>query len=164
MTDEQWQAVQRVASQGTLEASDDVPVTAAEAGIPFNIETHNGTVTVHNPASGNHRTFKIHTQPAEASWAPGRRVVSLLIGSDNEENYLAFGFVFPGGSVVPFRKYQGTIYARYCDLLRRPQQAEQKWGMRFLWSARCRRCNRKLTTPESLASGIGPTCEEREQS
>ena len=47
---------------------------------PFDVRTHNGTITIHNPKTGDHRTFQIKTQPADAKFAPGRRVVSLLTG------------------------------------------------------------------------------------
>ena len=37
----------------------------------FGLETHNGTITVSNPATGQHRTFRVRTQKPDARFAPG---------------------------------------------------------------------------------------------
>lgn len=128
------------------------------------IATHNGTVTVSNPVSGDHRTFKIHTQPEDSRFAPGRRIVSLLTGPDNVSDFTAFGFVGDNGRIELWRRNATPYFEKLAFLLERPDVAAQKWGMSYLWAAKCRKCNRKLTTPASVIEGIGEKCRLRSKS
>ena len=43
-----------------------------------------------------------------------------------------------------------------------PDHYEQQHGIEYQFASTCRVCNRKLTTPESIESGIGPICGGRE--
>lgn len=132
----------------------------------FDLRTHNGIVTASNPGTGQHRTFQVRTQADDAKFAPGKRVVALLTGPNNERDYRSFGFVSDEGRVIVFRKLRGqtrqTIYDRYAELLESPETFVEKFDFQFNFEGRCRRCNRKLTTPESVESGIGPVCAGRE--
>ena len=67
------------------------------------VYTHNGLFTVTNPNTGNHRTFRIVTQPENAKFAPNKRIVSVFrgTGNDNPFHYEAFGFVTSRGVNVP---------------------------------------------------------------
>jgi hypothetical protein len=128
----------------------------------FSIATHNGTITIRNTRTGNHRTFRIRTQAADARFAPGKRTVSLLTGSNNETDYTGFGFVGDDGGIVVWnaRRADGDgIFEKYADMLTRPQAYESS-GCEYLWSERCRKCNRPLTDPTSISLGIGPKCRE----
>ena len=129
-----------------------------EEAVAFAVRTHNGTITVRNPASGQHRTFRIRTQKKDASFAPGKRVLSMLTGSDNENSYTPFAFVMPDGRVLVWRKHLGTQFERLGRLMMHLDEECRRHGLEVLWSAKCRCCNRKLTTPDSIASGIGPVC------
>lgn len=124
----------------------------------FAVKTHNGTITVSNQATGNHRTFRIRTQKPDAKFAPGERIVSLLTGTDNTRDYTSFGIVKDGGRIVLWRKFNGTKYEDLADLLEHPDKAVAKWGMQYQWSAKCRVCNRELTDDLSVTLGIGPKC------
>jgi hypothetical protein len=119
--------------------------------------THNGTVTVASP-TGKHVTFRIHTQPEEDAFAPGQRVVSVLVGPNNEKDYEAFAFV--NRKIRLFRKKRTARYVGFAKVLSHPKHYEAM-GMEYRWAARCRVCGRKLTTPQSLKSGIGPVCQKR---
>jgi len=136
-------------------------MTTATVAHEFTIATHNGKITVTNPA-GDHRTFQIKTQKADAKFAPGERIVGLLIGQDNQNDFQSFGFVKDDGRVVVWSKYRGTQFERLAKMLTNAESEAERFGLEFLWSATCRRCNRELTTPESIKSGIGPTCAEKE--
>lgn len=118
--------------------------------------THNGKVTIHNPATGQHRTFQIRTQPQDARFAPGQRIVALLNGPDNQSDYQPFGFVTSNGIKV-WRKKEGTVFQTYAKMLDNPEAFQAK-GAEYLFSGKCRKCNRELTVPESIKSGIGPVC------
>jgi hypothetical protein len=126
---------------------------------PFSIRTHNGTITVSNPATGNYRMFRVRTQADDASFAPGRRVVSVKDSSD-DKNWRGFGFVTEDGAVEVWKKHAGTVYEVYGRMLANPAPFVEK-GAQFLWEARCRVCNKELTTPESIETGIGPVCARR---
>lgn len=130
----------------------------------------NGTYTIHNTATDEHRTFSVRTQADDARFAPGKRIVALLTGPDNEEDYDGFAFVDDRGVYV-WRKKQGvagkpTSYdvfaAMIWSLATRGEVSE--WfsrGYRLLMEGRCIRCNRKLTHPDSIKTGIGPECAAR---
>lgn len=129
----------------------------------------NGRFTLRNRTSGEHRTLEIKTQPIDAKFAPGERVVSLLTGPNNEADYTGFGFVNDQGIHV-WNKKRSTNGTK----------SEWEWCAEILWSlaldggfspfadryeflmeGRCMKCNRVLTTPESILTGIGPICAEK---
>ena len=124
----------------------------------YNLATHNGKITVLNKATGNHRTFGVRTQPKDANFAPNRRVVALLTGKDNERDYTSFGFVEHDGSIRLFRSKDFGEWRAYANILTHPDDFIRR-GCEFMFEGRCRVCNRLLTTPESIQSGIGPVCD-----
>lgn len=126
----------------------------------FDLRTHNGFITANNPLRGTHRTFKVHTQADDAKFAPGRRIVSLLTGPYNTSDYVGFGFVTTSGWVVVWKRYEGTEFMRLADVLNRPDHYESL-GVQFNFDGRCRKCNRLLTTRESVERGLGSKCAGR---
>lgn len=116
--------------------------------------THNGEITLTNPKTGNHRTLKIKT--VKNGNLKGKRILSLLIGSDNNHDYLPIGFVGDSGIYV-WRKYQNSQYDKIAQCLLKIE----KLGLISQFSTTCRVCNKLLTTPESISSGIGPKCGGR---
>jgi hypothetical protein len=132
----------------------------AEVVNHFALKTHNGIITVENPARGTHRTFRIETQPADAKFAPGERILSLLIGPDNGYDYLGIGFVKDDGRVILWKRYQTEQYHALVRVLQKVDHF-RSIGLVYHFEGRCRKCNRTLTTPESIRSGIGPTCAKR---
>lgn len=130
--------------------------------IDANIMKYNGTITVES-TTGEHRTFKVTT--VKRGPLEGKRIISLLVGPENENDYRGFGFVQPNGIVNCWKKLQKTLhgksqYQKYADLFTY-QLDYQKRGFQFRQSIRCRVCGRKLTTPDSIESGIGPICARR---
>ena len=51
----------------------------------------NGTYTISGP--NGHRTFAVKTVPTDSTFAPGKRVIAILDGPDNQNDYRPFGFV-----------------------------------------------------------------------
>lgn len=130
----------------------------------FDLARHNGEITISNPATGQHRTFRVRT--CLGGDLEGKRVVELLTGSDNTDDYRGFGFVTESGRVAVWRKCRGASGKRsdfevFADMLTRPAVWEHK-GAVYQIAGRCRRCNRLLTHPESIADGMGPTCRGRD--
>lgn len=127
----------------------------------FKLSTHNGKVTIENPETGNHRTFSISTVQNKQSGLYGKRIVALLTGPNNEDDYTGFGFVTPQGDIKIWRKKSGNkIWHTYRDMLLNSSKWIEK-GVRYHVEGRCRVCNRTLTVPESIESGIGPVCAKR---
>ena len=127
----------------------------------------NGIYTVKSAATGDHRTFKIHTQGEKAEFAAGKRVVSLFTGTDNsaDDHYTGFAFIDDRGIHVWEKKQGEGLWETYADMIWTLylDGAFSRWaekGYTILGEGRCVRCNRLLTTPESIKSGIGPICAE----
>lgn len=105
-----------------------------------------------------HRTLRLRTQGSEDKFAPGKQIVSYLSGSDNDSDYTSFAFIAgePGfHRLAPWKRYRDNqpLLADAQRLLDDPDAA--------LESAECYRCHRRLTTPESIAMGIGPECAKK---
>jgi hypothetical protein len=73
---------------------------------PFDIESHNGCITITSLDSGEHRTVRIRTKSERSKFAPGSRVAELLTGPDNESDYQAFAFVGDGGGSICLRSIE----------------------------------------------------------
>jgi len=120
----------------------------------------NGIYTYINTVKNTHRTFKVYT--VKKGNLEGKRLVSLLSGPDNNNNYKAFAFV-NDSSINTFKKYQGTICELYAKMIQDITIKGEisnyiKKGVIVKLEKRCLRCNRRLTHPESLRTGIGPEC------
>jgi len=127
----------------------------------FDLKTHNGVITVENTVRGTHRTFRIKTQKADANFAPGERILSLLTGTDNTSSYAQIAFVKDDGRVLLWGRFKAEQYQQLVRVLQEPDHY-RSLGCAYHYEGRCRACNRLLTTPESVRSGIGPVCANRE--
>lgn len=131
---------------------------------------YNGTYTV-TSFTGEHRTFMIKTQPDDARFAPASRIISMLVGSDNENDYKGFGFVYDNEIYVWPKKraakhQEPTFWEKSADMVwslvtKGDASPYYRKGCRLMVEERCRRCNRKLTNPVSIEAGIGPECAQR---
>ncbi len=127
----------------------------------------NGIYTIHSGTTGDHRTFRISTQVDTAEFAPGRRIIGLLTGPDNQTDYTGFGFVDEEGiQVWSNKRGTDTLWEKYAEMLwsLALDAALSPWadrGYRIMVEGRCLKCNRVLSDPESIVSGIGPVCGER---
>lgn len=129
----------------------------------------NGTYTLESTRTGQHRTLSVRTQADDAKFAPGKRVVALLTGPDNEHDYQGFGFMDDRGVYVwrsKKGKGQASQYEALADILwdLATQGEGGRWyarGYRLHVEGRCIRCNRKLTRPDSIKRGAGETCLNR---
>lgn len=131
-----------------------------------NIVTHNGLFTLIYP-DGSYNIFKVNTQPRKSKFAPGSRILSLK--ENNTFNGFAFVKMIPVNNIEAFSvndvriwksKLQDPKYKKYIELLISKDKRTQE-GVRYESNVVCRVCNRNLTTPESIESGIGPVCETK---
>lgn len=140
---------------------------------------HNGTYTVSHADKG-HFTVKLYT--AQNGDLRGRRILATLRGPDNEIDYEGVAFWDDArrrcdvwrrkrgaGSRMPVDGYHVQRdggwsktehkLAIWTDLVVRGERGFSVGeGYQLLVEGRCVRCNRKLTHPDSIRSGIGPEC------
>lgn len=128
--------------------------------------TQNHTFTVENTETGEHRSFRIEQQSPDATFAPGKRILSLKVGP-KPTDFKSFAFVSHDGRGISVWKSkqseaeQPSDWQKYAKFLLKLQSAEaEKYAV--LESCDCRRCGEQLTVPESIRRGIGPVCARRE--
>lgn len=130
----------------------------------FSIVTHNGCVTMTNPATGNHQTVWIRTQSKDAEFMPNGRLVHLFNGTENNNlrHYKSFGVINSNGQIVLWKKHRDDkFYLVLCKMLENPKVWAEHRGVEYLIEGRCRHCNIKLTNPVSVKTGLGPICGKR---
>jgi len=121
--------------------------------------------TIHN-ADGKHYTYKINSKPDRKDKTKKVYFVSLLTGPDNMSNYTYMGIL---------NANLGEVYLTHAsqyNLESLPFKVVS-WGLKVIYTeshhslplnygikheGRCGRCARRLTTPASIDSGIGPEC------
>lgn len=144
-------------------------LSEADGFIRF-ITAGNATITVVSKRTGSRYTYKIKRANGGAMF-----FVATLTGPNNEVDYQYLGFfdvdLLDGNPIV--RRGQTLIAGRKGN-------AEDIRFKGFDWllthtvengvvpeqavvyhEGRCGRCGRMLTTPESIASGIGPECAKK---
>ena len=115
----------------------------------------NGHYTLTLP-DGSHKSFKVWTKKVTSKFAPGKRVMAILIGPDNTEDWLPFAFVDEAG--VHVWASQGHLKKYVPPILALLEGAEVT-GYGLVLAKHCIRCGRLLTTPRAIELGIGPECE-----
>ena len=125
----------------------------------YNLKTHNGKITIANPATGGHRTFKITTVNNKDSDFHGKRIVSMFTGTDHTDprQYTGFGFVGGDGIIKVWAKKAAADknWQKFAQMVMWPQDFPT---LEYMFAGHCRICNIELTNPESIKSGIGPKC------
>ncbi len=137
----------------------------------------NATFTIEVPADfadANgyqlHYTYKVQQPEATKEYPNPCHFIKLLTGPDNVSSYSYLGILDAKTGAVKLTaksklqadsvpvKLLGRILARvWAD----EHQLYEAHGFRTHHEGKCGCCGRKLTTPESLASGLGPICEGR---
>lgn len=144
-----------------LEAFDDA-FAAGPPPLPASPAIPNGIYTLILP-DGGHATFRVWTRRPTAKFKPGERVIGLLIGPDNTADYEMFGEVTEQGIKV-WKRFAGHAQDYHAAIIWQLVSGDDFYrgaGFDLQVSKRCLRCNRELTTPESLEAGIGPECARK---
>lgn len=134
-------------------------ITNAKQALTF-ILGGKATVTLVSLASGNRYTYKINKAEKRNPNDADVWFVKLLNGADNYSNYVYIGmiknnqFVWTGKSRVA-QDAPSFIGFNFCftKLVGSAINGFEVWH-----EGKCGRCGRKLTVPESIASGFGPEC------
>lgn len=124
------------------------------------VEIPNGIFTIKSP-SGEHRTFQVHTWKQKEGETKITRSIGLLVGERNTTDYNDFAFV-SGSKIIVWKKFKGTQLEKFAALVQDMLFGShyKSKGMEILITKNCMRCNRALTTPQSIEDGIGPECKQ----
>ena len=137
--------------------------TATIVGNPDFITGGYAYFTVSND-KGTHFTFRVTKRKGEDS---SPYFVSVLKGPDNTRNYKYMGLYRRQNNVLEIR---GKSTFKSADVEPRTfqwalhviaGQVQLKEGYRIQHAGKCCVCARMLTTPDSIARGIGPTCASK---
>ena len=117
------------------------------------------TLTVKNPLTDGRFTYRIGKSDDGKVW-----FVSVLAGQDNTADYRYIGIIGGQSFNSGFRTTAKSAYPADAKCVR-----AFKWfysnmestSVQVWHEGTCGRCGRKLTVPESIASGIGPTCASK---
>ena len=136
--------------------------------------------------TGTRFTYRIAKGKKEGKVDPSAPwFVSVLTGSNNESDYTFLGSIFATRRVQVGGGNFGPVYGNIPETAPPfvhgksstiPKTAPSAVAFAWAWAritrgempatcevwheGRCGKCGRKLTTPESIANGIGPVCEE----
>lgn len=118
--------------------------------------------TIVSRATGTRFTYRV-TKGKERGASPAPYFVSLLTGPDNTSDYSYIGCVFPSHPhVLVLTKASAAgpdaPSVKAFRWLLKCIEADRFSSIEFWHEGRCGRCGRRLTDPESIASGFGPEC------
>lgn len=122
--------------------------------------------TVRNPVTGNRFTYRVKAKK-DKKGAPVCYFVAVLTGPDNNQSYTYLGTIFAKDGVykqTANSKVAATaMSAKAFDWIWRRVGFKQELthGAEIWHDGKCGCCGRRLTVPESIASGIGPVCATR---
>ena len=110
--------------------------------------------------NGDYKTIRVRRQDEDATFMPGRLVLSYLSGSDNDSDYTSFAHVDEGGNTRVWKKYRqnSSLIEALKVLVGSPTAAREAYAEQ---SGCCSRCGRTLTVPTSLHAGLGPECAKK---
>lgn len=120
----------------------------------------NATFTIVSAKTGTRFTYKIRAKVVDSGAT--LHFVSVLTGSDNENDFTFLGTVFSGtnfrhsaksriGSDAPSARAFAWAFNRIL--------ADNLTDASVHHEGKCGRCGRKLTVPRSIEIGLGPECE-----
>lgn len=126
----------------------------------------NATFTMVSKKTGKRFTFRLRRPKDQAAGSSRRPIfVSVLNGSDNTNDYAFLGTIWEDGEKFTYRPSPKSPVSSVA-----PSQAAAQWLAKSLnypdnlaqadiyHAGKCGRCNRQLTVPSSIQSGIGPEC------
>lgn len=136
-------------------------ITDPQAALKF-ITGGKAFVTLVSLTSGNRYTYKITEAPTQQPNAPKTYFVKLLVGADNNNSYTYIG-------VIRNNKFKWTAKSSVgadapsilgIGFVLDSLVTGSMRGFQIWHSFKCGRCGRKLTVPDSIATGFGPECAE----
>ena len=121
----------------------------------------NAHVTFQSRRTGARFTYRIDAERHDM----GPHFVSVLDGPDNGRNYAYLGTIFERRAYYHGRKSridrEAPSAIAFAWVWWRLTAGETHHELAVYHEGRCGRCGRRLTTPESIATGMGPICAGR---
>jgi hypothetical protein len=128
----------------------------------------NSTFTVRSSKTGVRYTYKISKPDFEQKpWQAKKQemyLVKVLIGQDNDNDYLLFGKIINGVFSLTKKaqenrvSYETGYVVAIMWTMRNLFEGVEPKNTEIWHAGRCGRCGRKLTVPESIEIGLGPEC------
>lgn len=124
-------------------------------------------VTFQSRKTGTRFTYRVESAHGDGAFRLSRAThfVSVLVGPDNGRNYKYLGTIFDRRTYGHGKKSKIDQLAfsavAFAWVWRKLTRDEMHPELGVWHEGRCGRCGRRLTTPESVASGLGPTCRGR---
>ena len=113
-----------------------------------------GIYTFSSTMDGAHRTLRLKTQRSDEEFMPGVQIISILNGPNNQTDYKQVGHIKNSRASTWKANRETVVEAdiqRFMALMTTsPEEVQQ--------ALNCYRCGALLTTPESIALGMGPKC------
>lgn len=122
-----------------------------------------------HPECRDRYTFQVKRKPKTDRW-PESWFVNMLAGPDNTRDYSPLGRLNPETGAVSLvrstqmndRSWPVKIIRRVLACVYEVSNAKPedilRAGFELRHEGRCGRCGRRLTVPESIDTGLGPTC------
>lgn len=136
--------------------TDAARITDRDAAIAYML-AGKAIVTLVSSRTGARFTYKI-----AAANDGGPHFVSLLRGPANDSDYTYMGAIFNGTTFRLTRKSRiganAPAYRAFAWAFDRLSSGKIPDELEIWHEGRCGKCGRKLTVPESIASGLGPVC------
>jgi hypothetical protein len=118
-----------------------------------------GKYTVTDNTGSQYRTIRLSDCPDRYNKPKGTQIAAFLSGPGNTADYTGFAFIYPGRKPYIFQRFQSNQQLRYAlGVLLESDDGVAYGKLYALESNRCWRCDKLLTTPESILNGIGPHC------
>lgn len=118
------------------------------------------------PEAKDHYTYMVTHKEADDQW-PETWFIKLLVGPDNTRDYQYLGKLLADSGAVKLTAKsswgQDAVPVKLLDNVLKAiwdgqSEAIEQAGCKVHHMGRCGRCNRPLTDPTSVLSGVGPEC------
>jgi hypothetical protein len=121
----------------------------------------NATVTFRSAKTGTHYTYKVQLGEKRQPNDPDSWFVKLLTGADNHSDFTYIGMIRNGkfGTTRASKMDSNSVPVKTFTWVFDNLQKSTVPDLLEVWhEGRCGKCGRKLTVPESIATGFGPDC------
>ena len=126
----------------------------------------NAYVTFQSRRTGDRYTYHVvRAEPRVGDSRPAPHFVSVLVGPDNGRNYKYLGSIFESRVYAQTAKSKidrNSISAiAFSWVWKTLSGGHMHADLAIYHEGRCGRCGRRLTTPESIETGLGPVCASK---
>ena len=126
----------------------------------------NAHVTFQSAKTGTRFTYRVRVAPDREEGQGGpSHFVAVMTGPDNEGSYEYLGCIYRGRAYAHGRKSRigddAPSAVAFAWAWSRLVAGKMPPKLAIYHEGRCGACGRRLTTPESISTGLGPVCAGR---